>query len=112
MRPLRKNLATKTVDDTWCHFPATRCRIPCKEKGFILVYYRGRNDAWVGYGGAVLYTRSATVPEEIVPRVDAACKLAGVKKLDWAKFQRTDNSCEQLSEELRVLHQIAGHQNK
>jgi len=74
-----------------------------KEKGFILVYYRGRNDAWIGYGGAVLYTRSATVPEEIVPRVDEACRLAGIKKLDWSKFLRTDNSCQQLNEDVTEL---------
>lgn len=29
---------------------------------FIAVYYRGRNDAWNGYGGAVVYTRQSTVP--------------------------------------------------
>lgn len=61
-----------------------------KETGFILVYYRGRNDAWDGYGGAVLYTRAKTVPESIVPRLQEACQRAGIK---WEKFVRTDNSC-------------------
>jgi len=64
-----------------------------KDKGFVLVYYRGRNDAWDGYGGAVLYTRSRTVPESIVPRVQKSCKLAG---LDFNKFIRTDNTCNEI----------------
>lgn len=69
------------------------------EKGFILVYYRGRNDAWDGYGGAVLYTRSKTVPEAIIPRLEKACQAAGI---DWAKFIRTDNTCNQIVDPLRL----------
>lgn len=61
-----------------------------KDNGFVLVYYRGRNDAWDGYGGAVLYTRAKTYPDSIVQRVTEACKKAG---LDFSKFIRTDNSC-------------------
>jgi hypothetical protein len=38
----------------------------------VLVYYRGRNDAWDGYGGGFLYTRAAECPEAIKPRVAAA----------------------------------------
>ena len=26
--------------------------------GYVVVYYRGSNDAWDGYGGAVIYTRA------------------------------------------------------
>ena len=57
---------------------------------FILVYYRGRNDAWDGYGGAVLYTRAEATPPAIIPRVKAASEKAG---LNWGKFVLTDNSC-------------------
>uniref|UniRef100_A0A7S2SKA3 VDE lipocalin domain-containing protein n=1 Tax=Rhizochromulina marina TaxID=1034831 RepID=A0A7S2SKA3_9STRA len=60
------------------------------DKDFVLVYYRGRNDAWDGYGGAVLYTRQPTVPTAIIPRVEAAAERAG---LDFSKFVQTDNSC-------------------
>ncbi|XP_021772752.1 violaxanthin de-epoxidase, chloroplastic [Chenopodium quinoa] len=57
---------------------------------YILVYYRGRNDAWDGYGGAFLYTRSATVPETTVPELERAAQSVG---RDFNKFIRTDNTC-------------------
>jgi len=43
-----------------------------KGEEFVLVYYRGRNDAWDGYGGGFLYTRAPECPEAIKPRVAAA----------------------------------------
>lgn len=54
------------------------------------MYYRGRNDAWDGYGGAVLYTRSKTVPETIVPELERSAKSIG---RDFSTFIRTDNTC-------------------
>ena len=57
---------------------------------FVLVYYRGRNDAWDGYGGAVLYSRSKTVPQRAVPEIRAALSKVGLK---WESFTATDNSC-------------------
>lgn len=57
---------------------------------YIFVYYRGRNDAWDGYGGAVVYTRSKTLPENIVPELERAAKSVG---RDFSKFIRTDNTC-------------------
>lgn len=54
------------------------------------MYYRGRNDAWDGYGGSVLYTRSAVLPESIVPEIEKAAKRVGH---DFNQFIRTDNSC-------------------
>lgn len=57
---------------------------------YIFVYYRGRNDAWDGYGGAVIYTRSATLPESIVPELERAAQSVG---RDFNKFIRTDNTC-------------------
>ncbi|KNA17540.1 hypothetical protein SOVF_078990 [Spinacia oleracea] len=57
---------------------------------YVFVYYRGRNDAWDGYGGAFLYTRSATVPENIVPELNRAAQSVGK---DFNKFIRTDNTC-------------------
>jgi violaxanthin de-epoxidase len=67
---------------------------------FILVYYRGRNDAWDGYGGAVLYTRADTAPSAIIPRVRTAAEKAG---LDWTKFLLTDNSCKASPDAKAVL---------
>lgn len=57
---------------------------------YVFVYYRGRNDAWDGYGGAVVYTRSAVLPESIVPQLEKAAKNVG---RDFNKFIRTDNTC-------------------
>ncbi|PKI36003.1 hypothetical protein CRG98_043578 [Punica granatum] len=61
-----------------------------KPDDYIFVYYRGRNDAWDGYGGAVVYTRSKVLPESIVPELERAAKSVG---RDFGKFIRTDNSC-------------------
>lgn len=65
-------------------------KIENKQDDYIFVYYRGRNDAWDGYGGAVVYTRSAVLPESIVPELEAAAKKVG---RDFNQFIRTDNSC-------------------
>uniref|UniRef100_A0A0D9W425 VDE lipocalin domain-containing protein n=1 Tax=Leersia perrieri TaxID=77586 RepID=A0A0D9W425_9ORYZ len=65
-------------------------KVENKEDDYILVYYRGRNDAWDGYGGAVLYTRSKVVPETIVPELERAAKSIG---RDFSTFIRTDNTC-------------------
>lgn len=54
------------------------------------MYYRGRNDAWDGYGGAVVYTRSSVLPESIVPELQKAAKSVG---RDFSTFIRTDNTC-------------------
>ncbi|KAG6383965.1 hypothetical protein SASPL_156246 [Salvia splendens] len=61
-----------------------------KPDDYIFVYYRGRNDAWDGYGGAVIYTRSAVLPESIVPRLEKAAKSVG---RDLSQFIKTDNTC-------------------
>ncbi|XP_057961862.1 violaxanthin de-epoxidase, chloroplastic [Malania oleifera] len=65
-------------------------KVENKPDDYIFVYYRGRNDAWDGYGGAVLYTRSAVLPESIVPELEKAAKSVG---RDFNKFIKTDNTC-------------------
>ncbi|RDX69459.1 Violaxanthin de-epoxidase, chloroplastic, partial [Mucuna pruriens] len=65
-------------------------KIENKPDDYVFVYYRGRNDAWDGYGGAVVYTRSAVLPESIVPELERAAKSVG---RDFSKFIRTDNTC-------------------
>ncbi|KAL8171816.1 hypothetical protein V2J09_023620 [Rumex salicifolius] len=57
---------------------------------YIFVYYRGRNDAWDGYGGAVVYTRSSVLPESIVPELERASRSVG---RDFNTFIKTDNTC-------------------
>ncbi|KAK7258586.1 hypothetical protein RIF29_24167 [Crotalaria pallida] len=65
-------------------------KIENKPDDYIFVYYRGRNDAWDGYGGAFVYTRSAVLPESIIPELDRAAKSVG---RDFSKFITTDNTC-------------------
>ncbi|KAI4369471.1 hypothetical protein MLD38_017908 [Melastoma candidum] len=65
-------------------------KIENKLDDYVFVYYRGRNDAWDGYGGAVVYTRSPVLPETILPELKRAAKTVG---RDFSKFIRTDNMC-------------------
>ncbi|XP_057823632.2 violaxanthin de-epoxidase, chloroplastic isoform X2 [Cryptomeria japonica] len=65
-------------------------KIENKPDDYIFVYYRGRNDAWEGYGGSVIYTRTPVLPSSIVPELE---KAAGRVGLDFKKFKRTDNTC-------------------
>lgn len=63
---------------------------------FAFIYYRGSNDAWDGYGGVVVYTRDAKMPESLLPRMRAAAKKVG---FDFDKdFVLTDNSCPTVGE--------------
>jgi len=57
---------------------------------FVLVYYRGRNDAWDGYGGAVVYSTSPELKKEYVPELTEIAKKVGVK---FSDFVVTDNTC-------------------
>mmetsp|Transcript_25418 Transcript_25418/g.35424 ORF Transcript_25418/g.35424 Transcript_25418/m.35424 type:complete len:628 (-) Transcript_25418:317-2200(-) len=64
-----------------------------KDTDHVFVYYRGTNDAWDGYGGAVLYTRTATVPKGLEATIKEACaKLPpGVQ---YSTLVKTNNQCE------------------
>eukprot|EP00270_Netrium_digitus_P004158 TRINITY_DN1504_c0_g1_i1.p1 TRINITY_DN1504_c0_g1~~TRINITY_DN1504_c0_g1_i1.p1 ORF type:complete len:464 (-),score=97.72 TRINITY_DN1504_c0_g1_i1:241-1632(-) len=57
---------------------------------YVLVYYKGTNDAWDGYGGAVVYTRSQELPAEAEPQLREALKRVN---LNFDDFRSTDNSC-------------------
>ncbi|XP_057477083.1 violaxanthin de-epoxidase, chloroplastic isoform X1 [Actinidia eriantha] len=65
-------------------------KIENKPDDYIFVYYRGRNDAWDGYGGAVVYTRSAVLPLSIVPELEKAAQSVG---RNFNEFIRTNNTC-------------------
>ena len=73
---------------------------PDDKDAFVLVYYRGRNDAWDGYGGAVLYTKTPYASDKVNARCQAACAKAG---LDFAEFRVPDNSCSAESASERLL---------
>lgn len=75
---------------------------------FAFVYYRGANDAWVGYGGAVVYTRDSKLPEELIPRLREAAKKVN---FDYDKdFAVNDNTCTELDKGQSILlrEQFAG----
>ncbi|PKA54618.1 Violaxanthin de-epoxidase, chloroplastic [Apostasia shenzhenica] len=70
----------------------TECQVNVENKpdDYIFIYYCGRNDAWDGYGGAVVYTRSPTLPETVIPELENAAKSIG---RDFTMFIITDNTC-------------------
>merc|ERR1712127_825994 len=75
---------------------------------FAFVYYRGANDAWVGYGGAVVYTRDSKLPPELIPRLREAAKKVNY---DFDKdFKLTDNTCSAMEDGEAILkrEQFAG----
>lgn len=68
---------------------------------FAFVYYRGSNDAWDGYGGVVVYTRDAQLPESLIPRLRVAAQKVGY---DFDKdFSITDNSCPSMDKGEAIL---------
>jgi len=76
---------------------------------FAFVYYRGSNDAWVGYGGAVVYTRDAKLPESLRPRLQEAAKKVNNWNFD-KDFKVVDNTCRSMEkgEGLLLKEQFAG----
>jgi len=62
-----------------------------KDTDHVFVYYRGINDAWDGYGGAVLYTKQPTVPQSLEPTIKTACeRLPNIK---FSELAKTNNQC-------------------
>ena len=61
-----------------------------KEGEYVFVYYKGTNDAWDGYGGAVVYSTSPELKKEYVPELTEIAKKVGVK---FSDFVVTDNTC-------------------
>jgi len=71
--------------------------------GFVLIYYRGRNDAWAGYGGGTLYTRSPKVTPEILEKVCEATAKANVPFYKYWKI--TDNTCPTVTDPIKMRSQ-------
>lgn len=59
--------------------PPNRYILDAEPNEFVLVYYKGSNDAWDGYGGAFLYTREPTVKPELIPRLEGKAVSCGPK---------------------------------
>jgi len=77
-------------DNEFLHYQDDWYILAHKPNEYFVVYYRGSNDAWDGYGGAVVYSREPTLGEQFVPEIEQALARVGVR---WADFTRTDNSC-------------------
>lgn len=71
---------------------------------FVLVYYKGSNDAWDGYGGSFLYTRDPGVRPDLIPRLEKAVEKMGLK-YKWSDYVQTDNTCQLLKESPSVLRE-------
>jgi len=71
--------------------PCCRYVLDYEPDNFVLVYYMGSNDAWDGYGGAFLYTRSPTVNPQLVPRLETAVQKMGLK-YRWSDFTLTGSA--------------------
>ena len=91
-------------DNEYLHYKDDWYILDYQEDDFVLVYYMGSNDAWDGYGGAFLYTRSPTVRPELIPRLQEAFNKANLP-YKWSDFAFTDNSCKEQTENPVVLRE-------
>jgi violaxanthin de-epoxidase len=74
----------------YLHYEDTWYILDSKPDEYAVIYYIGNNDAWKGYGGATIYSRSAKLPEQYIPQFKAAVEKVG---LNWSDFKVTDNTC-------------------
>jgi len=77
-------------DNEFLHYQDDWYILAAKDQKYVVVYYRGNNDAWDGYGGAVVYTKAAAFPKEYTQEVSDAVAKVGLK---FSDFELTDNSC-------------------
>eukprot|EP00903_Cladosiphon_okamuranus_P014027 g13044.t1 len=90
-------------DNEYLHYRDDWYVLDSEPNSFVLVVYRGSNDAWDGYGGGTLYTKDKTVPPGIVERVKAKSEAAGIK---WERWHNNDNTCKpQTSETAELLRE-------
>jgi len=89
-------------DNEFLHYQDDWYILAAKDQKYVVVYYRGNNDAWDGYGGAVVYTRASKFPEEFVPDMKAAVAKVGLK---WEDFELTDNTCKPRESKLQEFEE-------
>ena len=77
-------------DNEFLHYQDDWYILAQKKNEYVVVYYRGNNDAWDGYGGAVVYSTAPTLDPKYFPEIDAALQKVGRK---FSDFTLTDNSC-------------------
>jgi len=79
-----------TPANEFLHYQDTWYILAAKSESYAVVYYRGSNDAWDGYGGAVIYSRDEKFPKKYAREIDESLNTVGLKLKD---FDFTDNSC-------------------
>jgi violaxanthin de-epoxidase len=89
-------------DNEFLHYEDDWYILAAKDQKYVVVYYRGNNDAWDGYGGAVVYTKAPAFPMEYVPEVREAVEKVGLK---WEDFVLTDNTCKERESKLQEFEQ-------
>ncbi|QDZ17668.1 violaxanthin deepoxidase [Chloropicon primus] len=77
-------------DNEFLHYQDDWFILGMEPDKYVAVYYRGSNDAWDGYGGAVVYTREPALPKSYVPMLTNDFSKVGLKFDDFAL---TDNTC-------------------
>jgi violaxanthin de-epoxidase len=87
-------------DNDFLHYQDDWYILGAKDEAYVVVYYRGSNDAWDGYGGAVIYSREPKLPRKYFAEIDEALKPVGYSMED---FTLTDNSCRAAETKLEEL---------
>jgi len=77
-------------DNEFLHYEDDWYILAAREEAYWVVYYRGNNDAWDGYGGAVIYSRDPDLPKQYYKEIDEALQKVGLKFKD---FTLNDNKC-------------------
>ena len=91
-------------DNEYLHYKDDWYIVDYEPNDFVLVYYKGSNDAWDGYGGSFLYTRDPIVRKELIPRLEKSVEKMGLK-YKWSDYTLTDNTCGELKESPTVLRE-------
>jgi len=89
-------------DNDFLHYEDDWYVLAAKDQKYVVVYYRGNNDAWDGYGGAVVYTKEPAFPKEFIPEMREAVEKVGLK---WDDFVLTDNTCKARESKLEEFEQ-------
>jgi len=69
---------------------------------WLLIYYRGNNDAWDGYGGATVYSTSPVLEKKYYADIDAKLQKIGRR---FSDFTLTDNTCKPRESKLEEFEQ-------
>jgi violaxanthin de-epoxidase len=72
------------------HYEDTWYVLGSKKDEYLVVYYRGSNDAWDGYGGGTIYTKTKTLDKKYFAEINEVLKPIGYSMKD---FSLNDNTC-------------------